>query len=660
MGIGTYTANFFNETINYGYDIPLQYKIYGLVILIFILVELYLVFVKRIPVSSKYILWGFTFIILNIINMIVVSQVYLKKKGKFIGPAGEKGDLGEKGNEGENITCKLCDFNIYLQKTNRYDHKMNFSNNILKLIYNQDFNMLKIKQIFDNNKINYDNVVRDILNGEIPSATNSRSNLAGINKLINLQKYSLLDDLNNRLIKNYKDKNAMIKTPGRKRGYLPLGDIILTDNNESESYVLNGDIRYPTSFSRICSIYGVENDKKIKYDIMNLNGPDGYKGMSIAIFPSGFKTETNQYVCLNNNCIKPAKNQDLELVNIYPDSGNGFVSFWISAFNTLHINHATENNIKSGVRIIEILKDYNPDIYYNSGAVKKNIIKQVNNFLSKIKLNKLTIVAYIISSYMDIIKDDYKDFLEKYVKPLNIKLGIYANSDFKIEFNNVLLVLNKIETELNRIEEQYNLETAEKTDIPIENIIDDGSDIQTLIFNAKKLYTAMRKFIDFIPAHIDNCETLLDLVEYIFKKGIDTRLKKITKTQKSLIYLLKCSLPPINDTVFIPQNKCLVYENIDEDRIELIDNCDKIIDKYNEIINKVNMANSNLTDNERIAINKEIELIKYRFDTDFSNILDYDEKMKNGNFREFADSQLESIIANYSGIINLIQKFNQS
>ena len=406
------------------------------------------------------------------------------------------------------------------KKTNRYDLKMIFSTNIFNLLFNQSFNYLDIYNMFNNN-IDTDELLKSLYN-------NSLSNkLSQLPNLINKQKYVLMYDLLKEVIPSY--EKLTIKTPGRKRGYLPVSDIIVPEKYENNSYVFNSDdMRYPTSYSKITSIYANEDGEKVKYDVMMLNGPteekantngsitDGkpnevitneYKGLGIVLFNSNQRKELNQYVCLNDKCLKKAEVQDYRIKYIYPNSDTGFISFWLSDFNTMQVVNSQESDIKDNKRIVEMIKSYDEDIYYDSGVVRKEVVNQTNKFLSKIKISKLSAFCYIVSSYISIINSDFIEFKNEYVNKLNINLGIHSNNS--ITYTNVKAILNKIETELIRIETEHNLELSKLNDIPVDNIISGSSDKSTLIFNAKKHFNAMRKVLDFIPAYIDNTETLM-------------------------------------------------------------------------------------------------------------------------------------------------------
>jgi hypothetical protein len=648
--IATYTSTFFNELLNYGYEIPIQFKIYALIILLLIIIQLYFVFSNNIQLDAKYIKWGFIFIILNIVNMIITFKMYIRYNGKFIGEPGIKGKPGNKGSTGENITCKLCDFNIYLQKTERYYHKLNFATNIFKLLYNQDFNYIAIYNAFNTNDIDIDKTLTALYNNKLSE------NFMDLPKLIINQKYVLMYDILKSVLPTY--EKLTIKTPGRKRGYTPLSDVIVPEGYKGTSYVFNSDdMRYPKSFNKLASLFAIENGKKIKYDIMSLNGSTEASGtylpLGVVLFTSSQKKEVNQYVCLNKKCLKKAKQQDYKIKLIYPDSGTGFISFWMTDFNTMQISHAKEADIINNKRLIEIIKNYDVDIYYSSGSVKREIINQTTKFFNNIKLSKLPVFCFIVATYISIIARDYEIFKTEFVTQLDINLGVFINN--QINVYNVNTILNKIDGELTRIEKIYNDELSKMSNVPVESIISNSVNKGTIIFNAKRHFSIMRKTLDLIPAYIENTNTLMELVDKIFNDGLYTRIKlnELTIHQKSFIYLLKVLIPP-NKEIYIPKNKCLVYQKIDEKRISLENTAEQVITDYNTLITEINNDTSDkYTDEIRNEINRLNLIIKYEFDNNLSNIIDYMNKMSVYNFKDFTDSQLSLIIEQYNKILIL-------
>ena len=73
-------------------------------------------------------------------------------------------------------------------------------------------------------------------------------------------------------------------------------------------------------------------------------------------------------------------------------------------------------------------------------------------------------------------------------------------------------------------------------------------------------------------------------MKVIFPGGFNTTMEdnKFTKTQMRIFNLLAVLIPPQED-IYTIKNKCLVYEKIDEDKLELIQLIDLEIKKYNKL-----------------------------------------------------------------------------
>ena len=67
-------------------------------------------------------MWLYVLVILNILNIVLTLGYYNSKEGTFIGEEGEKGEIGRRGGVGLNMNCSLCQTNIYMNSTNRYDN----------------------------------------------------------------------------------------------------------------------------------------------------------------------------------------------------------------------------------------------------------------------------------------------------------------------------------------------------------------------------------------------------------------------------------------------------------------------------------------------------------------------------------------------------------
>lgn len=650
MTISDYINNFFYEIKDVNINIPLNIKLYIIFIFIFIIIQLYFIFIGKLYVTTKYIKWGFIFIIINLINIISIIYLYLKKKGKFIGPVGEIGYMGDKGNEGTNITCKLCDYNIYLQKTKIYSYRGHIHDNILKLLFNNDYNLNKLMIIFNDSDTDVDRLIKDVYNN------NLNNNFNGLVKLIDMGRFILIKDINYTL--NEGNNNYTIKRPVGPYGFNALSDVLIPYNSNIYSYTVTGDYRYPLSFNKITTIILMKNKEPIYYDILKPVAPNGYKSIGLAFFKIYDNArDITQYACLNEKCIKKADKQDLIFKYIYPDTQNGFVSLWMSHFNTIHINYSSYDDIVDKKRLIEIIYNYDDEIYYASGTIKRTIYKNTQDFFDNIKLNKLTIFCYIFASYINDLNYYYNKFKKKFKKSLGLNLGIFETQ--KINISNVNDILDNINKELIRIEKKYNNELSKKANstITLDNIISQYTkDKGKLIYKAKKIHKFMQSNLNFIPTYIENTNTIFQLINKIFRDGLYTKINKnnININKKSFILLLKCLIPP-NNGIYIPKNSCLVYNKINEKRLILLSETMNIIKNYNILLNKLNNSGEDFcSNNDRAKILNYQENISDILDENLSNIIDYPDKIISNDFKEFTNNQINIVKNQYIYITNFM------
>lgn len=645
MVITEFISNFFNDILKFDYEIPLNTKIQFGVIAITLFVMMYFYMSKTNPLTQKIMLWGISFIILNIITMIVSSYIYIKKRKEFIGASGEKGELGEKGSEGENITCKLCDYNIYLKKTNRFSSKNNISAKIYNMLYNQNLQINEYLDKFATEDIDLTRLTKDIFKGEL------KDDMSMIPNLIYKPQLVLLYNLNN----FFNDDNIVynIKTPLGPYGSVALSDTLITEKNEQESWVVNGDIRYPLKFEKLISIYTDKDNKLAKYDVLKMVPPEGYRGLGLALFQSyeGAR-EVNQYACLNEKCCKKAKYQDLKLSYILT-SEEGFVSFWQSDYNTLHVNNCNINVIQDNKRLIEILFNYDEDIYHNSGSVKQSTYAKAEKFYGAIRLNNFTKLCYIINLALAEMNRDSKDYLKDLLTQLNIKLGVYSNSD--IDLNNAEYIIDKMQEQFDKVESDYNKSLLEENKVEIVPIIDKKSINKGKLIRTTKAYiTRIARTYAEIPIHLENTENALQLFELVFPDGLYTRIimKELTAPQISYILLMKSLFPP-NEDIYIPKNSCLVYEQIDEERNNLMSRCIDIIEQYNDKYDRIQNSDLETCSNEaRLEITNATANSSEILKQNLSNIKNFVEKINSSKFNDFTNSQLEIILSEYSRMVD--------
>lgn len=660
MSLNYYISHFTNEIIKSTFTLSVEAKILILLFLIILSYITYKYIINNTLIPPKYVYWLFIFIGVNIIGVIVFSILYLKYKGSFRGDQGDKGIIGDKGDEGQNITCKICNFNIYLQKTNRYENKLKFSNNIFNLLFNQGYNFFNIRDHFIDNNINIDNFLSDLYNNKLKPEYNSIKNLIKISHYVLY--YDIISIINTGSLE-FVNSNLFIKKPGKKRGFFPTSDTIELSTSKKQAYLFSSDdMIYPRSFAKISEFSVDTEDVKETYVVYKLNPPANYKSLGVAILnKTNTTTEKNkqdllkEYVCLNNNCLKLAKIQDLSLEFIYPDNEGGFITFWTSVFNTLHINNPKRDDIKNNFKLSEILKSYDASIYYDSGNVRRDIYKQLEDFYSNFKVSKLSSFCVILGHYYKQIKTDLFNLKNNYNDIINLRMinNVALNNIGNI-MNIINNVENKIETEIKKAENKVN----EELNAPIQNILNnDESNLLNRLINSKKSINTIKNYLNYIPSEIDNIESLNDLIKTLFINGYFTKIIKTNLTDEQINIILLCMslLPPIAEEVYIPQNRCLVYNQIDETRLELINKAENYVDKYNKLIEDINNSFTGDYEEDKLKkINKQNQIALFKFNNELSNILNYIEKIQQKNFKEFTDNQLRLLNTEYEKIFNIL------
>ena len=640
------TYNFFNSIILNSYELSIEVRIFIFSILLLFIYYCYYLVKKYTLIRKRYIYAIFIFLLINILSIITINYFYTIYKGSFVGEMGLKGNTGNKGGEGSNLSCRICNYNIYLQKTKRYDYKFNFNKDILKIQYGDNFNIFPLMDKFNETPINIDRVLNSFYNNRLSGS------MKNINELLNIPDVLLYYDILYNIVDD--DINYKIVTPSQRRGYTPISDMLISDNYKGESNLFNGDIRYPRNAKKLTSIYIKEDikNKPLVYDIFELNAPKHYMSLGHVFNRKGNKFNKNMYVCLGKDCVKLASVQDLKLKYIYPDINGNYISIWTSVFNTLFIKLATVDNIKNNHRLIEEIYDYNDKIYYDSGNIKHEIHTNLTNFLSNINVNSLTAFLYIVNNTHNNVLLNL-DYIYKNTKKI-VNLSIIKNTK-KIKLHQLDNYLTRVKRILKSKLKSYQKKI--KLGTPIKTILNDENnkyDIISNLENSIKTINSLEEEIKMIPAIINSIQTLNDLINSVFINGLLTKLdtKKINDTQKKLIILLKSLIPP-NEKVYIPKNTCLTYEHIDEERLTLINDIETNIDKYLRLLEDLNTGVV-IYERERLsAFNKEHEIIKFNLNNNLQNITDYYSKIMEKDFKEFTLSQLNSLNNDLNNLLSI-------
>jgi hypothetical protein len=537
--------------------------------------------------------------------------------------------------------------------------------------------------------------------------------------------------------------NARIKRPMGKVGYFSFGDIPFggLEKFEMTAYKCNGDIRIPklmikkagldTVSKQIVNINNLKEGNNYKnntrseienYSIYKMIPPEGYVALGEIIYSSNLEPEKELFCCIKETCAERLKGKDLKFICIYPVDnnryeGSSFISIWRTPFNTMY-SKLSNTNFIDGMSLIENFylndsKEVISDLYNKDGSIKQIYITKLEEFLNNIKLPKIVFLTIILSYTVEQTKKDLFILYNKYIKnnsfitsTPNIKILEDPNIDLTYnDISNILMDIKKIidnynekysEKKLTTIRKEITQHFLGKNPQKVRNILgepDSEDSVDSMIhtmYRLKSMYESIVNTINALSIKVSNGSSLYDLFTGVYNYGINAKVfqNDLTYTQKLVLNIINVLIPPTVD-IWIPANRCLVYEQIDKERLSLEQALTDKLKDYQEIIsnfniddsediennnnnnnnNNKNNNNKNETEEDKFirAISKcgadnvkKINLLTERLyevlEQNLSHIPDYLERIQKGNFKEFTNGQLELI---YKQINNLLVYINK-
>lgn len=471
------------SSVNYNVPIPLQIFIYIFVaILITALVYLFKDVLDRSILRDQY-MWIYIIIILNILNIIMVLGYYNRRTKTFIGDIGETGELGLRGGVGTNMNCSLCQTNIFMMSTTRYDNitRLTFSGLVERLI-TRDLpdRMETLNKMLNSSYFDFTEFSSNLLKGNFDMNNDTTQSLLLLSMY---NEYPLVEYFNQSI--GYSDNIATgyFKRPYGKVGYMSIGDTAFggSEAYETASFMVNGDIRVPQGFETICSFITTKESGELdKYNIFRMIPPDFEEIRDDPDIPRDIsrKPENDKYVslgdivyyndpkepnkaidpllfsCVKESCCKKIDTKDLKLMFIYPgassklsnvyalpntgaqkkvsmtssqnsnnDVSEGFFSVWKTSFNTIKVKFSN-GDFTDNKTLLEILYTDNDGIideglYTRDGRIKRKVIGKLESFLTKIKINKLIAVSVLFAHTLEDVKKELHRIYTLYIRGNN-------------------------------------------------------------------------------------------------------------------------------------------------------------------------------------------------------------------------------------------------
>jgi hypothetical protein len=174
-------------------------------------------------------------------------------------------------------------------------------------------------------------------------------------------------------------------------------------------------------------------------------------------------------------------------------------------------------------------------------------------------------------------------------------------------------------------------------------------------------YDAMKNTINELSVQIENGQTLGDLFDNLFPGGMGTKLKPdtLTATQERVLNFIACMIPPEKD-IYILKNECLAYEQIDEERQDIVLNLEGALKKLAQLTAQINAGEgvSVLCGGEKnlAQINNAVTETYEFIANNIGHIPDYLKKLERADFEDFTTAKLVVISGKVTQLIELIEK----
>jgi hypothetical protein len=724
-------TDFVNEISKFNLSIPLPIQISAYVIVGIIITALVYLFRDTLDASKfrdSY-MWYYFIAIFNIVNICLVLWFYWSKSGTFIGPAGNTGPVGTRGDIGENMNCTLCSNNIYTVNTSRYDliTRVDFNGLAGVMIGPQLATGLKLAdKVLQNDLFDYAEFSQSIINNTFDLKNEMTSTLFTLSVY---NEFPLVNYINRNLGLSDSKTTGYFRRPFGKTGYFSIGDIAFggSDTYKPSSQMVNGDVRCPTGFETICTFATTGDRGEIeKYSILKMIPPvlnqdatrdpkditrkykdDRYVALGhIVYYHKPTSTTTNQqladpllFACVKESCCKRLDPRRLKLVFVYPgaaaiDPANnkqlkakiqkevsegsqpadamseGFFSVWRTPFNTM-VTKFSNGGWVSGMRIVEYVYQNSPEIYNRDGSIKTIYRSRLEAFMEKIRLPKLVVACVVFAATIERIKLDIRDIVTEFVTgrgelaPTETLRKFETPEDTTIQ--DVSLAIADIAAAIDDLN-AAGLKNTEKAMLKRDRLVirtlaeaDQPPEARKLggrvgaSYNLVKAYDRLKVVVTEMSIKIENSKSLLDVFTACFPDGLSTRLdtETLTPTLVNMLNLVAVLVPP-QDDIWVIDNRCLVYEQLDETRLLLASNVEEEVKRFNAYVRDTSGDEPNM-DAETLCggsknvetINKMVKETRDIITHQLGHIPDFMDKLNRSELDEMTNSNLEIILGQF-------------
>jgi hypothetical protein len=348
----------------------------------------------------------------------------------------------------------------------------------------------------------------------------------------------------------------------------------------------------------------------------------------------------------------------------------GFFSVWRTPFNTIVTKFSNSVGWSDGVRIIELVYQNSPDLYNKDGSIKAVMRTRLEAFMAKIRLPKIVIASVLFSATLERVKLDLQEFALEYVTGRGEimqteHLRKFAENPQDTTVKDVSLALRDISAAISASDSAA-VKQAEKAILKREKLLirtlaevdDPESHLKSnkprvpgqVSYNLVKAYDALKIRITEMSVKIENGRTLLDVFKALFPDGLSTRLDLalLTPTLSNMLNLV-CVLVPPREDVWVIDNRCLVYEQVDEERLVLAGKVEEEVKKFNGYVRDSQAEGVDaptVCGGERAVqeINGMVKETHEILTHQLGHIPDFMDKLNRAELDEMTDSNLEVVL----------------
>jgi len=571
--------------------------------------------------------WFIFIAILNLTIILVIYLYYNTKSDKYIGPPGPRGKKGKLGKSGKYVSCSYCKNNIYLQKVRQAKKTCTLSVNTT------DFKTVdRISAYFDDiiekGNINYDSFVNSILLGKTLKDTTQESIVTKFRALMTCNSITIaLVKIINQYTTRASEENygTFRSSVGTKVGYTPIGDSVyggVEDNLELNSFVVDGNKMYPSSYDKIVSFHSY-NEKTGDSDIYSI-----WRAVGQSVTEPGFqdKPQTFQYTALGDicrygfnppkledlatireDCLDEIASTDLDLMFIYvgnlnfTDDSNiidytksdtylientianniEVFSVWRTPMNTFITNCNSTNDLVNGTVYYNIYNNYNNALneYGNVSDASKT---SISNLLQSIPIPKILIAAILCKYYETELRQEIVYYFNRFQRSIPEFATMNSRTVAKSSLGDLM---NKIK-DTQKAYDKFNAKLSKQASISLRNKKNkigstyDATKEKRLPATLLKVYNSVNTKLLTISVQIENADTFLDIVNLLFENGLEAKVAVdsdgiaqggilINDIQETVLRICKMMTPPLFLHILLKMNVLVHLQLIKIEKVQL-------------------------------------------------------------------------------------------